>query len=254
MNYSIAFALGAATCLLVGNALAQSPAPASDTPAPIVIQITQAANLRTLADKAGYDGNPRAYYVFNIAEKIVVMGRPGNRPGIDTGVWPQGVKLALTVGGAVYGGGGRGGDGGDIPGTTEGGHGGDAIVVHAPITILVGVNGAVKAGGGGGGGADGGGTGGSGGGGGFPNGERGNAGSPSHSTSAYMATGDFGHDGSPAGGGLGGQRGNVGGKGGDAAQPGETAGRPGGGPGNAIRANDNKVQLYPYGQIIGEVY
>ncbi len=243
----------AATALFAATAPhAQTQAPAA--PAPTVITVTQSANLRTLADQAGYDGDPHASYAFTVPEKTVIMGAAGGKPGLDTGVWPKGVALALAVGGHVYGGGGNGGDGGDIPGMTEGGRGGDAIFVRAPITILVGTTGSIKAGGGGGGGAPGGDTGGSGGGGGFPDGGRGAGGSPSHTSLSTATPGNAGYPGTPAGGGLGGQRGNPGAKGGDAAQPGETAGRPGGGPGNAIRANDNPVKLYAYGQIIGEVF
>lgn len=228
-------------------------APAPAAPTPVVIQVTDTANLRKLADKAGYTGDPHSYYVFNVAAKTVILGKAGGKPGIDTGDWPAGVTLALTIGGAVYGGGGNGGNGGDVPGTSEGTRGGDAIFVRVPMTILVGTTGAIKAGGGGGGGADGGSQGGSGGGGGFPDGQPGQPGSPSHSSSPYLASGDFGHIGSPAGGGLGGQRGNIGGKGGDAGQAGENAGRAGGGAGNAIRANGNTIRFYNYGQLYGVV-
>ena len=247
MTYPIRLALVAAGWLVATTAWAQTQAPA-----PTVIQVTQTANLRTLADKAGYTGDSHANYVFNVPEKTVILGLSGGKPGVDTGDWPKGVSLALTVGGNVYGGGGDGGNGGDIPGMTEGTRGGDAIFVRAPITILIGTTGSVKAGGGGGGGAPGGNAGGSGGGGGFPDGDRGAPGAPSHSASSGIAS-DFGHAGSPAGGGLGGQHGNPGGRGGDAGQSGENAGRPGGGPGNAIRANGNLVQLYAYGDVIGEV-
>ena len=254
MTYRIALGLWTAAGLAATAASAQTtaPSPAAD-PAPVVIAVTDTANLRKLADKAGYTGDPHVYYVFNVPEKTVILGKAGGKPGIDTGDWPAGVKLALTIGGTVYGGGGNGGSGGDVPGTTEGTRGGDAIFVRAPMTILVGTTGAIKAGGGGGGGADGGSQGGSGGGGGFPDGLPGQPGSPTHSGSPYLATGDFGHIGSPAGGGLGGQRGNIGGKGGDAGQAGESAGRAGGGAGNAIRANGNTVQFYNYGQLYGVV-
>lgn len=248
MVYPIRLALLAAGGLTAASASAQT-----QSPAPVVIQVTQPANLRVLADQAGYTGDPHANYVFNVAEKTVIMGPPGGKSAIDTGDWPDGVTLALTIGGNVYGGGGNGGNGGDIPGATDGTRGGDAIFVRAPITILIGTTGSVKAGGGGGGGGNGGNTGGSGGGGGFPDGTRGAPGSPSHSSGPSLATGDFGHDGSPAGGGLGGQSGNAGGKGGDAGQSGGNAGRIGGDAGNAIRANGHKVRLYAYGAVYGEV-
>lgn len=70
----------------------------------------------------------------------------------DTGEWPEGVELTLTVNGRIQGRGGRGGKGGGT-GSSNGANGqdgGDALLVRYPITITG--HGKIWAGAGGGGG------------------------------------------------------------------------------------------------------
>jgi hypothetical protein len=223
-----------------------------------VIQITDLANrrtnLRALADKAGYKGETPSSFAFVVPANTNILGASGGGHGIDTGEWPAGAQLWLIVDGNVYGGGGNGGNGGDIPGASDGGRGGDAIFARAPIHIIVTGKGSLKAGGGGGAGANGGGVGGSGGGGGFPNGREGEAGSASNPSDQYNSVGNKGRIGTIGGGGAGGSKGNPGGNGGNAGMAGQSLSRSGGGAGNAVRKNDHEVKIVNYGQIIGESY
>ncbi|ESQ86531.1 hypothetical protein ABAC460_23300, partial [Asticcacaulis sp. AC460] len=153
-----------ATLTVAMPAFAQdAPADAEEDFDPIVVKLTGPANLRDLADKAGYDGNSAAEYLFEVPEGVVILGAPGGRSGnvnggaaIVSGKWPDGAEVWVVVSGHVYGGGGRGGNGGDLPGSTDGGRGGDAVVAQAPITVVVMEGGSIKAGGGGGAGAEGG--------------------------------------------------------------------------------------------------
>lgn len=228
---------------------------------PKVMTLTGPANLRELADRAGYDGDPTADYLFVVPQGVNILGSPGGKggrndggPALVSGSWPDGVEIWLFVRGHVYGGGGRGGNGGVIPVPTDGGRGGDAVVAQAPMTIVVLKTGSIKAGGGGGAGADGApGLGGSGGGGGFPNGEPGQPGSPGPASGEFRS-GDWGKPGTPGGGGRGGSRGIPGGRGGDTAMPGESANRVGGAPGNAVRLNGVEVTVLNGGQMYGEAY
>jgi hypothetical protein len=191
-----------------------------------------------------------AAYEFTVPNGVVVAGKAGGGIGIDTGVWPAGVSLTLTIKGHVYGGGGNGGQGGDVPGATDGGRGGDALYIRAPLTLMIDAGASIKAGGGGGAGANGGG---SGGGGGFPNGERGEGGAAAFDSNYDTALGGPGRRGTPGGGGMGGQRGAAGASGGDAAMPGGSATRLGGPPGRAIVTNGHEVKLTRRGAIFGDV-
>jgi hypothetical protein len=243
------------------------PVIAQDAPAteddfnPTVVTVTGPGSLRELADKAGYKGSAQAEYLFVVPQGVNIMGAPGGKNGrpdgghaLVSGQWPEDAEIWLLVRGNVYGGGGRGGNGG-TPASTDGGKGGDAIVAQVPMTITVLKTGSMKAGGGGGAGAEAGpGLGGSGGGGGFPNGEPGSGGSPEPSSDGMFTGGDWGRAGTPAGGGLSGRRGNPGGRGGDAAMPGESATRTGGAAGNAVRKNGFEVVILSGGQIYGESY
>lgn len=196
-------------------------------------------NLRTLANAAGYTGASNATYTFNVTGSVTGLSSGGI--GIDTGSWPAGYTISLTLniaaGVSVCGGGGRGGSGGG-----SGLNGGDGIYVQQDITI---VNSGAIQGGGGGGGSNAMaspykiGTGG--GGGGSPNGE-GGAGSEGSITT--------GSDGSPNGG-AGGSPG--GGAGGALATAGSASsnGTPGGSPGNAIRRNGHTVSLSGSGTLTG---
>ena len=216
----------------------------------ITITVTETANLRTLADQQGYDGHSAVNYLFVVPAKTNILGKQGGGRGIDTGKWPEGVSLALLIRGNVYGGGGNGGDGGDTPAVRDGGRGGDAIYVQAPIAIAILKGGSVKAAGGGGGGADGIG---SGGGGGFPNGKGGEGGSALQGDGGYIVAGNRGYYGTPGGGGRGGQRGAYGGDGGNAGMPGQSLNRMGGGEGFAIRTNDLPVALDNKGDLRGQI-
>jgi hypothetical protein len=223
-----------------------------------VIQITditnRRTNLRALADKSGYTGQSPASFAFVVPAKTNILGASGGGHGIDTGEWPKDAQLWLIVDGNVYGGGGDGGNGGEVPGAADGGRGGDAIFARAPIHIIVTGKGSVKAGGGGGAGANGSSVGGSGGGGGFPNGREGAAGSAVNSDDQFNGVGNKGRIGTIGGGGAGGTKGNAGGDGGNAGMAGQSRSRVGGGAGNAVRKNDNEVKIVNYGQIIGESY
>ncbi|MDC7683452.1 hypothetical protein PQU92_09205 [Asticcacaulis sp. BYS171W] len=245
------FDLNRRACLggLIGAAIA-SAVRAQDA-MPTLILVSQTANLRQLADQQGYDGRTPTAFDFVVPDKVVIMGAPGGKPGIDTGLWPEGVKIRLIIRGHVYGGGGNGGDGGDIPGPTEGGRGGDAIALHTPITLVILPSATVKGGGGGGAGGPGGGNGGSGGGGGFPNGNRGAAGTGVASEGSSFS--DYGRPGTPGGGGAAGARGNAGGAGGNAGLPGGNGGRPGGPAGKAVNTNGNHLRINNQGQVFGDV-
>lgn len=242
------------------RALEDIPAPSADF-RPKVIRVTSAGSLREMADKAGYDGGETADFIFEVPAKTVIMGAAGGKKGrgdggtaLVSGQWPETAEIWLVVRGHVYGGGGRGGDGGD-PASTDGGKGGDAIVAEVPMTIVVLKDGSIKGGGGGGAGAEAAaGLGGSGGGGGFPNGDPGFGGGGRSSDSGFPEAGALGRAGSPAGGGSGGNRGVSGGAGGNAAMPGESNIRIGGAAGNAVRKNGHEVVVLSGGQIYGEVF
>ncbi len=244
--------LFSATLLLPTFGHAQTaPAEAAESAeAPeIIVTVTESANLRTLADQQGYDGHSSANYLFIVPVKTNVLGKQGGGPGIDTGKWPDDASLVLLVKGNVYGGGGNGADGGDTPMVRDGGRGGDAIYVQAPIAIAITKGGSVKAGGGGGAGADGIG---SGGGGGFPNGKGGNGGSALQGDGGFIVAGNQGYYGTIGGGSKGGQRGAPGGDGGNTGQPGQSLSRVGGGEGFAIRTNGNDVVLDNKGDLRGQ--
>jgi hypothetical protein len=242
----------ARAAVLASLILTPAPLFAQDAPeAPeISITVTESANLRTLADRQGYDGQSAANYLFVVPANTNILGKPGGGPGIDTGKWPEGASLVLLIRGNVYGGGGNGGDGGDTPMMRDGTRGGDAIYVQAPMGIAIAKGGSVKAGGGGGAGADGIG---SGGGGGFPNGKGGEGGSALQGDGGIIVAGNRGYYGTPGGGGRGGQRGNPGGNGGNAGMPGQSLNRMGGGEGFAIRTNDFPVTLDKKGDLRGQI-
>jgi hypothetical protein len=228
---------------------------------PKIITVTAAGNLREMADKAGYDGGARADFIFEVPAGTVIMGTAGGRkgrrdggPALVSGQWPEAAEIWLLVRGHVYGGGGRGGDGGD-PVPTDGGRGGDAVVADAPMIVVVLKGGSIKGGGGGGAGAEAvGALGGSGGGGGFPNGEPGLGGSPRPSETSYFEAGSLGRVGSPGGGGSGGIRGVSGGAGGNAAMPGQSQVRIGGAAGNAVRKNGHEVPILSGGEVYVEIF
>lgn len=191
------------------------------------IQLTTGGtqNLRTIANANGYTGSATANYTFVVGSGVTITGNTGGGAGIDTGSWPAGVVLNLTVNGIIRGGGGYGGNGGSagVAGTS-GGAGGDAIRCGAPISVTVNSGATVVGGGGGGGGYGGTGNpqgggyyGGGGGGGGAPNGQGGGAGLGSSGGS----DGSPGSPGTISGGGAGASSG--GGAGGTYGQAGDAA-------------------------------
>ncbi|WP_416391612.1 RHS repeat protein [Alloalcanivorax xenomutans] len=241
-----------------------------------------AINLRSLANKNGYDGTKKARITFVVLASYMVRGSEGTASfpnggvAIDTGTWPKSLKheLTLRVWGKVYGGGGAGADA--VFGTSllGGGKGGTAIVMRSDLDVIIESRGEVKAGGGGGG--SGAGTnsnnvpplsnpwynahGGGGGGGGFPNGKGGDASTVNLATS--------GGDGTISGGGQGGKalktgrqptpygRGGNGGGAGQAGARGQTSwdgrtGGAGGAPGAALVSNGNNYTLTNRGVLVG---
>lgn len=237
------------------------------------LQITGSgpANLRSIADAAGYNAAQDATITFEVGNGVTITGA-GGAPGgygIDTGTWPS-VTLALTLliktGGTVRGGGGRGGIGGGPPTAGQpGSAGGDAIYLRVNMTggITVQSGATVQAGGGGGGGGAGflnGPThkvGGGGGGGGRPNGPGGPIASGMHfpaqagtagTPTANGVGGAGGDDGSDQGapGANGGSFATVGGNGG-------TGGGAGGAAGYAIRKNGFTATVTNNGTITGTV-
>jgi hypothetical protein len=204
-------------------------------------------NLRAIADANGYPGGA-ATITFVVPNGVVCRGLGGGGIGIDTGVWPSGVSLALGIvvqsSGIVDGGGGAGGDE-----NAPGGAGGDAIFCRVPLSggITINAGGVVRGGGGGGSGGNGqvitppmqlpspddpyyGG----GGGGGAPNGPGGNGG--------------FGYNG-----GNNGTNGNPGttSGGGSGGSPGGQNGGGFGSSGYAVRKNGNAVTVSNSGTMTG---
>lgn len=114
------------------------------------------ANLRTIADAAGYTGLSDATITFEVESGVTITGlsgAPNGGIGIDTGTWPTEsytINLTLRVknGAIVRGGGGRGGGGN----SGVGGLGGDAIFWRTPLTLIIDTGAIVQGGGGGGGG------------------------------------------------------------------------------------------------------
>lgn len=242
------------------------------------------ANLRTIANAAGYNNAQHANITFQVASGVTISGAPGGGIGVDTGAWPSDVldiTLALQISGKVYGGGGSGAAGAGSSAATAAGNGGDAIYCRESIAITVNAGGEVKAGGGGGGGGaawvrtvndepyffNGGG-----GGGGFPNGPGGDAGAGDADVSQPGAAGAAGGGGAGGVGGAaspgGGTRVNgSGGAGGGAAGAGVGGGNvsgsggvgawtannfsAGGQPGYAIRKNGKAAPVTNNGVIAG---
>ena len=231
-------------------------------------------NLRTLANNAGYNGAQDATVEFQIGNGVAIAGSAASGTvggiAIDSGTWPGGFTITLTLhvlsGGTVRGGGGAGGVGGYTNFSQTGGAGfagGDAVYCRLPMAVTVDNGGTIQAGGGGGGGGGGGtsgsaGYGGGGGGGGFPNGVGGAGGS-----GTLVIPGSAGAIGTTAGGGAGGgatSPGAHGGTGGGAAAIGiagaassGASGGAGGSAGYAIRKNGNTVNVTNNGTITGSV-
>jgi len=239
----------------------------------IAITGSTGVNLRNLADNhtPAYDGIADATITFTIGNSITLSGTAGGGGSgnaghaVDTGTWPTGATIALTLenDGVIRGGGGGGGDGGSpfvsINGQV-GGDGGDAIYCQEDLTVdnSVGSGGTIQAGGGAGGG--GGGAeypasepierGGGGGGGGFPNGGFGDGGAGASSG----ANGSAGTGGGGGGGGAGAGNAGNGGAGGNVNVVGTSGGNgtgshtngsggSGGARGYALRKNGHTATI-----------
>lgn len=228
----------------------------------ITISGSGPVDLRSLADAQGYDGESPATITYVINAGTVITGASGGGAGVDTGSWPGGVAISLTLNnqGTIRGGGGsggRGGDGGPSPGSS-GDSGGAAI--NARVNLVVNNSGGLVQGGSGGGGGEAGHAkwvsadqawepwdGGGGGGGGWPNGGGGAGG-----TGLFGGrNGSPGSSGTPASGGTSGDFGGTGGgpaalagtKGGNFITDFTTFGGSGGAAGAAIRKNGNSVTV-----------
>ncbi len=218
-----------------------------------------AFNMLTLAtDTYGYTSGSDATFHVTVTSSITGNGTDG----INTGDWPAGITLSLTLvingGVTIIGGGGNGGSGGSgLGGGSNGGSGKHAIEMNEDLTVVN--NGALKGGSGGGGGGGVGKTagpepdfyGGGGGGGGWPNGNGGSAGSASEGNGTVGNPGTVGGGGSggSGGGGVGGGGGTGGGTGSSAGSTGGTgsngggSGGSGGTFGNGIKQNGFTVSL-----------
>lgn len=111
-------------------------------------------NLRSLHDEV-YPTPVDGDSVNFIVESWVVVGSVSTlSAAIDTGDWPAGVTVTLTVRGRIQGAGGNGGRGRSygIADARQGSPGGPALKVRAPID-LIDADGRIWSGGGGGGGA-----------------------------------------------------------------------------------------------------
>jgi hypothetical protein len=215
------------------------------------------ANLRTLANAAGYTGLSDATVTFRVPSGVTVTGVGFGGVAIDTGTWPAGYAISLTLevkaGGKVFGGGGAGGAGGSGAAGDAGTSGGDAIYCRHPVSVTIDASGEVKAGGGGGKGGAGStagfpepeSTAGGGGGGGFPNGSGGAGGFGS------ITDGSLGADGTIVGGGAGGVGGTGGGTGSAGGNAGAAGGGGGGAAGFAVRKNGFTVPVTNNGTMVG---
>lgn len=226
------------------------------------------ANLRALADAAGYTGHSDATITFRVPSSVTVNGAPGGGIAIDTGTWPtSSYTIALSVqvmnGGIVNGGGGNGGRGGSGRAGTKGGLGGDAIYQRVALAdVTVDSGGILRGGGGGGGGGAGSqvvgggevyGSAGGGGGGGRPNG----AGAAGGTTLNGFTMASAGTDGTPTSNGVGGAGEGEGGLPGNSGSDGGTFATAGSGNGGsagyAIRRNGYSSPVTNNGSISGTV-
>jgi len=231
------------------------------------VQVSGSApvDLRALANAAGYNGAPNANITFQVASGVTIIGAAGGGIGLDTGTWPTGgtLNLTLEVSGKIYGGGGGGGTGGaGLVNGSAGSAGGDAIFVRTPLSVVVNSGGEIKSGGGGGGGGGGSRgppptntpvTGGHGGGG-FPNGV--GPAAAGEGTTGGGGAGSNGGSTSGATAGAGGAGGNAGSSGATGATGSTLSGPPafggaGGAAGFAIRRNGNSVPVTNNGTIAG---
>ena len=206
-----------------------------------------------------------------------IGGKSGERDicALRTGSWNSGTDLIVDVGGegAIYGGGGKGGQGGDVDSRGHDGENGASAlgIDYNGTTVNVASGGLIRCGFGGGGGGGAGrqndkgsertvGGGGGGGGQGYPGGAGGSEGNADHGQSAGSA-GDISEAGEGGGGGNNGNQaysggGGEGGSQGDPADPGSGGNHgagSGGGQGSAIRkASGVSFSLNNNGSIVGD--
>ncbi len=226
------------------------------------------ANLRALADAAGYTGHSDATITFRVPASVTINGAPNGGIAIDTGTWPtSSYTIALSVqvmnGGVVNGGGGAGGRGGSGRAGTKGGAGGDAIYQRVALAgVTVDSGGILRGGGGGGTGGAGSqtvsggelyGSAGGGGGGGRPNG----AGAAGGTTFATFTMASSGTAGTPTSNGAGGaganEAGQTGGTGYNGGMFAAVGGGSGGAAGFAIRRNGYSSPVTNNGTVSGTV-
>jgi YD repeat-containing protein len=243
------------------------------------IRVTEACNLRTLANNAGYNGAQDATITYVVNRNAAVMGAEGTGGAssenggaggvaIETGTWPGGytinLELIVMPGASVLGGGGGGGGGAGGDGMKgSGGAGAVAINCSAPLKVTVWPGGKIMGGGSGGAGGEeyeeiyiwpdyswfnGGG-----GGGGRPNGLGGAGGTGVPDPYIYLNNdyGSPGEDGTIAGGGAGGAGGYAGAQGWQTGEAGENGSS--GANAYAISKNGNTVTVINNGTISGGV-
>jgi hypothetical protein len=202
-------------------------------------------NLRALANAAGYQGTAPVDLKVTIAAGVVIGSTSTSTYSLDTGTWPNGTRLTMTIasGATIAGCGGDGGNngGGLNAGGSPGTAGGPALRVQVPITITN--SGTIGGGGGGGSGANDsiGGTD-------SPFGGGGAGDMPGGSNTfnrATLTTGGPVHRDSAGGDG-------VPGKGGDLGMPGESGSRAGGAAGIAVTGNA-QIQWAAQGSVLGPI-
>jgi hypothetical protein len=118
---------------------------------------TTVANLRTLANTAGYAGQNDVYAYLDVG--IEARGATFSNTGLVAGSWPANSRVRFVNNGTISGAGGGGGGGGNAAGpcSTNGGPGGNGGTAFSASGIsgyhLIFINnGTVRGGGGGGGG------------------------------------------------------------------------------------------------------
>lgn len=220
-------------------------------------------NLRTYVDaQTNYSGANAPIVNFTLAASADLSATSTSTRAFETGSWPDGTELNVTIDGRIMGKGGAGGVGCNGGGNGgNGSAGGDAMRLQHDLTLinenLIGAGG----GGGGGGGSDNGGAGGGGGG-----GRSGNSHASGGAAGSGPGTPTAGGTGTPSGGGA---RGNgplgpppnegYGGAGGswgavgETGQAGDTTPGTGGAAGRAINRNGYTLNLTNNGTIGGSI-
>jgi len=237
---------------------------------------TQNERVRVIGGLKSKPGNTSPHRV-RIHVNQSIGGKSGEQTicALRTGAWDNGTSVIVDVGGSgkIYGGGGKGGQGGDVDTSGHAGENGASAlgIDYNGTTVNVASGGLIRCGFGGGGGGGAGrqndkgsertvGGGGGGGGQGYPGGAGGSEGNADHGQSAGSA-GDISEAGEGGGGGNNGNQaysggGGEGGSQGDPADPGSGGNHgagSGGGQGSAIRkASGVSFSLNNNGSIVGD--